>query len=137
MMVTEDKELPYEKLKFYQNICGIRKIIVKTTDEFPARKIRLVSQMQDAARSAKQNIIEGYKKDSAGAFANSIKISRGSLGELSGDWDDCYEDGLIEQEAYQKLKELIKKTDFLIDHYLDSLYKLSKEGKWKSRFKKG
>lgn len=129
-------EKAYEKLKFYQNICEIRKIIVKTTNKFPAKKIRLISQMQDAARSAKQNIIEGYQKDSAGEFGRGIKISRGSLGEVAGDWDDSFEDGLIKEEEYLGLKKIIQETNFLIDRYLDSLYKLNKEGKWRSRFNK-
>ncbi len=91
--------------------------------------------MRDSARSAKQNIREGYRKDTAGEFGHSIKISAGSLGELEGDIDDCFEDGLIAKEEYNGLKSLFRQTNFQIDHYLDSLYRLNREGKWKSRFK--
>jgi len=98
--------------------------------------MRLVSQMRDAARSAKQNIREGYRKDTAGEFGHSIKISAGSLGELEGDADDCFEDALITKEEYDKLKDLFGKTNYQIDRYLDSLNKMNKEGRWKSRFKK-
>ena len=69
----------YEKLKFYQDICDIRKKIFLITERFAKSHMRLVSQMRDAARSAKQNIREGYKKLSVGEFAHSINISRGSL----------------------------------------------------------
>lgn len=92
--------------------------------------------MLDAARSAKQNIREGYRKDSAGQFAQSIKISAGSLEELEGDVDDCLEDGFIDEEEYQILKKLFSQTNYQIDRYLDSLYKMNKEGKWKTRFKR-
>jgi four helix bundle protein len=92
--------------------------------------------MQDAARSAKQNIREGYSKDTAAEFAHSILISKGSLSELEGDLDDSYEDNLLEEKDYIALKELISKTNYQIDKYLDSLYKLEKEGKWKRRFKR-
>jgi four helix bundle protein len=92
--------------------------------------------MRDGARSAKQNIREGYRRDSAREFSRYIKISAGSLGELEGDIDDCFEDGLITKEEYNKLKDLFGKTNHQIDRYLDSLYQLDKEGKWKSRFKK-
>ena len=126
----------YEKLKFYQNICKIRSIISKIVRSFGPSELRLISQMKDAARSAKQNIIEGYKKDNRGEFAHSIKISRGSLGELEGDLDDCYEDGLISKDSYLNLKDLIGKTHYQIDRYLDSLYKMDRDGKWKTRFKK-
>ncbi len=126
----------YENLKFYQNICEIRSLVHKITDRFRSSQLRLVSQMCDAARSAKQNIREGYAKDSAGEFARSIKISRGSLEELEGDLDDCHEDGLITSVEFDQLKGLIKVTFLQIDRYIDSLYKLEREGKWKIRFKR-
>lgn len=126
----------YEKLKFYQNICKIRRLIYHVTERFPRSLMRLVGQMRDSARSAKQNIREGYRKDTAGEFAHSIKISRGSLDELEGDVDDCFEDRLITKEEYNILKDLFGQTKYQIDHYLDSLSKLVKEGKWKTRFKK-
>lgn len=92
--------------------------------------------MRDAARSAKQNIREGYSKDSAGTFINSIKISRGSLEELEGDVDDCYEDKLITEAEYDTIKKLVKLTFLQIDRYIDAVYKLEREGKWKVRFKR-
>lgn len=126
---------PYENLKFYQNICEIRNLIYRITERFSKTHLRLVSQMRDAARSAKQNIREGYRKDSVGEFARGIKISIGSLQELEGDIDDCFEDGLIDKEEHDNLKDMFGKTNYQIDRYLDSLYKLDREGRWKSRFK--
>ncbi|MFH1320848.1 MAG: four helix bundle protein [Bacteroidota bacterium] len=130
------QQAPYEKLKFYQNICEIRRIIFKLTQSFAKKHMRLISQINDAARSGKQNIREGYRRDTAGEFGRFIKISAGSLEELEGDVDDCFEDGLITKVDYDKLKDLFGKTKYQIDRYLDSLYKLDKEGKWKSRFKR-
>lgn len=130
------KNAPYEKLKFYQNICEIRKIIYKITESFNYKHLKLVNQMRDAARSAKQNIREGYRKDSSREFSHYIKISAGSLEELSGDVDDCLEDRLISKDEFKKLNDLFGLTNYQIDRYLDSLYKLEKEGKWKTRFKK-
>ncbi|MBI5873349.1 MAG: four helix bundle protein [Candidatus Omnitrophica bacterium] len=129
------RKAAYEDLRFYQNICLIRKIVYDLTERFYKSHIRLVGQMRDAARSAKQNIREGYRKDTVGEFAHSIKISIGSLGELEGDVDDCFEDGLITKEEYSELKDFFGKTNFQIDRYLDALYKLDKDGKWNSRFK--
>jgi len=130
------KSAPYEKLKFYQNICEIRRFIYKITKRFEKTHLRLASQMRDAARSAKQNIREGYRKDTVGEFSHFIKISAGSLSELEGDIDDCFEDKLISQEEHVKLKNLFSLTNYQIDRYLDSLYKLNQNGAWKSRFKK-
>lgn len=136
-MVTKSYSQPaYENLEFYKNISVIRKIVYRITEGFRKTHLRLASQMQDAARSAKQNIREGYTKDTAGEFAHSIIISKGPISELEGDLDDCSEDKLIDEKEYLFLKELISKTKYQIDRYIDSLYKLEKEGKWKTRFKR-
>lgn len=132
----EYKKQPYENLEFYKNICLLRKTIYEITKRFLNKNLRLVNQMRDAARSAKQNIREGYDKDSAGEFGHSIKISRGSLSELEGDIDDCNEDKLISEEEFSSLKTLINRTRYQIDRFIDALYKLDKLGKWKSRFKR-
>ena len=100
---------PYEKLKFYQDICELRRLVYKITGKFPKEYIRLISQMRDASRSAKQNIREGYRKGSIGEFIHSIKISQASLEELSGDIEDCYEDGLITKEEFEDINKIVKK----------------------------
>jgi four helix bundle protein len=106
-------EAAYEKLKFYQIICEIRRRIYQLTERFPKIHMRLVSQMRDAARSAKQNIREGYKKGTISEFIHSINISRGSLEELSGDLEDCREDGLITDKEFGELSQLCQNTDYL------------------------
>ncbi len=128
------KQEPYEKLKFYQNICYIRKSIYLLTKPFAKTHPKVVSQARDAARSAKQNIREGYLKDSIGIFINQLKISKGSLNELLGDLEDFFEDKLIKHTDFIKTKILIQKTDYMIDRYIDAVSKLAKQGKWKKRF---
>jgi four helix bundle protein len=93
--------------------------------------MRLVSQMRDAARSAKQNIREGYRKWSIGEFIQSIKISQGSLEELSGDMDDCLEDRLINKDEYDLFIKFYRSADYMSTRYISSLYKIEKEGTWK------
>ncbi|MFH1800898.1 MAG: four helix bundle protein [Candidatus Omnitrophota bacterium] len=122
----------YEKLKFYQDICDIRRLVQKITARFPASQFRLTSQIRDAARSAKQNIREGYKKGTANEFMRSIMISRGSLEELGGDIEDCWEDGLITEDECEHLKRLIRSVDFLSVRYLRALTVMKKAGTWKA-----
>ena len=87
-------------------------MVYRITERFRKTHFRLVAQMRDSARSAKQNIREGYRKDTAGEFGHSIKISAGSLSELEGDVDDCLEDGLITNEENTKLKDFaLSQTD--------------------------
>jgi four helix bundle protein len=133
-MGMERRKPAYESLKFYQDISELRKLICVITKRFEKTHIRLVSQMRDAARSAKQNIREGYRKGSAGEFAHSVRISQGSLEELGGDVNDCYEDGLIDKEELDILCGLIDSATFLSGRYLISLEKLKNDGKWKMPF---
>jgi four helix bundle protein len=128
---TQAKSPAYSSLIFYKNICDIRRYVYKITKRFEKTHLRLVSQMRDAARSAKQNIRESYKKGSIGEFIHGINISRGSLEELRGDIEDCHEDGLLFKDEFEKLIDLIKSADYMSFKYLESLYKMEKENKWK------
>jgi len=136
LQIKEYKKPAYESLKFYQDACEIRRLISKITKRFERSHMRLVSQMRDAARSAKQNIREGYKKGTAGEFGHSIRISQGSLEELKGDVDDCLEDGLISKAESDVLGSLIRSASYLSSRYLISLNKLKNEKKWIVPFKK-
>lgn len=122
---------PYEKLKFYQDICQIRRLIHRITEQFSKTHLRLISQMRDSARSAKQNIREGYRRGTLGEFIHSIKISQGSLEELSGDIEDCREDKLITEDEYTEFSRLYRSASYLSNQYLKSAYKMEQEGSWK------
>jgi four helix bundle protein len=126
----------YENLKFYQDICQIRRFIHKITDRFMKTQPRLASQMRDAARSAKQNIREGYRKGSIGEYAHSINISLSSLEELSGDIEDCQEDGLLNEDEFNEFSQLFQSATYMAGQYLKSLYKMEREGTWKVPGKK-
>jgi four helix bundle protein len=128
----EKKTAAYEKLKFYQDICEIRRKIYQITERFPKIQMRLVSQMRDAARSAKQNIREGYKKGTIGEFIHSINISRGSLEELSGDVEDCREDGLMTPEEFEEINGLVKSVDYLSSRYIQAISKMKESGTWRN-----
>lgn len=122
----------YENLKFYQDICEIRRLVYGMTKRFWKTDIRLVSQMRAAARSAKQNIREFYKLGTLGQFRRGIVISLGSLEELSGDVEDCLEDRLISKAEFTRLTDLIKSADYMAGRYLRSLYEMEQAGTWKA-----
>lgn len=122
---------PYESLKFYQNICEIRILIQETTDRFSKTNLRLISQMRDSARSAKQNIREGYRKGSLGEFLHSIRISLGSLEELSGDMEDCLKDKLITQAEFDNFTKLYKSASYLVTRYLKSMSTITMKNLWR------
>jgi len=124
-------EAAYEKLKFYQDICEIRRLIYGITERFRKTHLRLVSQMRDAARSSKQNIREGYKKGTVGGFRRGIVISLGSLEELAGDVEDSFEDDLISNEEFEKLAKLFRSANYMAGRYLMSLNKMERDGTWR------
>ncbi len=121
---------PYEKLKFYQDICELRKLVAAIITRFEKSHIRLVSEMRSATRSAKQNIREGYSRGSLAEFLKAIRISQGSLEELSGDIDDCLEDKLINPQEHDQLTKLCKSALYMSNQYLKSMNKSSNKGKW-------
>jgi restriction system protein len=80
--------MSYKDLKSYQNTV----IIYDFTAEFAARYIdrssRTKDQMVQAARSAKQNIVEGSAQKNLEGEIYLLKIARGSLKELLEDYED-------------------------------------------------
>jgi four helix bundle protein len=127
-----EKQKPYEHLKFYKDICEIRKFIHEITERFSKNNLRLVSQMRDAARSAKQNIREGYRKGTLPEFLNGIRISQGSLEELSGDIEDCLEDKLISKQEADKFSKLCHSAIFMSIQYVKAMQKPENSKAWKS-----
>jgi len=122
---------PYENLIVYKQICELRKLIYKYTEPFAKSEPRRSSQMRDAIRSTKQNFKEGYQRGSIRIFINSCRVGYGSLEELIGDIDDCFDDGLFTADIYNQLIDLAKKTHYLLNNYIQSLYKIEKKGTWK------
>ncbi|MCX6739789.1 MAG: four helix bundle protein [Candidatus Parcubacteria bacterium] len=122
---------PYENLIVYKQICLLRILIYKHTAPFAKSEPRRASQMRDAIRSAKQNFKEGYQRGSIRIFINSCKVSYGSMEELIGDIEDCHDDGLFDTNTFNQLMDLAKKTHYLLNNYIQSLFKIEKEGTWK------
>lgn len=104
----------------WRNAYELRRLIYSTSKNFPISEFRRVSQMNDAARSIKQNIQEGYGR-SLGEYIRYLVISKGSLAELSGDIEDCCDDGLINGEQFEILNSLAGRTDFLLMRLIQSL----------------
>lgn len=127
-----EKKRPYEHLKFYKDICEIRKFIYEITERFTKIHMRLVSQMRDAARSAKQNIREGYRKGTLAEFLNGIRISQGSLEELSGDFEDCFDDKLVTEEEKNRFSKMYNSAIYLSTQYLKSMFLSANQAKWKT-----
>ena len=62
MMPEDRNKQGYKKLVVWNNAKILRKGVYDITKRFPKSEMRRVSQMNDAARSVKQNIQEGYNR---------------------------------------------------------------------------
>lgn len=87
--------------------------------------------MRDAARSAKQNIKEGYRKGTLGEFIHSIRISMGSLEELQGDMEDCLEDKLVSDSEFEKFSKLYQSASYMSTQYVKSMNRAENKKNWK------
>ncbi|MDP8247532.1 MAG: four helix bundle protein [Candidatus Tritonobacter lacicola] len=128
--MKQTKAPGYKKLIVWQNAKKLRKLVYDITVRFPRSEMRRTSQMRDSARSVKQNIQEGYQRYSIKEYIRFLDISKGSLGELSGDVEDCFEDKLITEEEFKKIDKLCGTTDYLLARLISSLRKKVKDGTW-------
>lgn len=80
----------YKKLLSYQKSVIIYDATVRFCDRFLKRGDRTVDQMVQAARSGKQNIVEGSKisATSSALEINLVNVARASLEELLEDYTD-------------------------------------------------
>lgn len=111
----------YKKLIVWREAAKLRKLVYDISKRFSNKEIRRTSQMSDATRSVKQNIQESYNSGSTAKYLNSLSISKGSLGELIGDVEDCLEDGLVTKEEFDLLTSIIGRKDYLLMRLIQAL----------------
>jgi len=101
-MTTEKSRIPYKNLKTYQQAGIIYDLTAEFCERFleegdkaclPARqgykRYKLREQMEGAARSAKQNIVEGASQGtSLKGYIKLLGVALGSLKELNEDFED-------------------------------------------------
>ena len=86
--ILDNGHWDYTKLLCYQKAVVIYDLTFHFCNRFIAKSDRTFDQMVQAARSGKQNIVEGYT-DATTSFEIAIKlynIARGSLKELLEDY---------------------------------------------------
>ncbi len=81
--------MSYRELKSYQQATTIYDFTVKFCDRYIDRKSRTVDQMVQAARSGKQNIVEGASEKTSKQGALKLTgVARASFQELLEDYED-------------------------------------------------
>jgi len=61
-------------------------------------------------------------------YINHLNIAQGSLLELRGDVEDCFDDKLINKELFLQINELAGKTGYLFKRLIQSLIRKREHG---------
>jgi four helix bundle protein len=104
----------YKELLVYKRADELRSFIFNITEKFPISERRRKEHMRDSARSVKQNIVGGWKRETTKQYIEFLSFSFGSLGELKEDSEDCFKDKLISQQIHDELIRRCGEIDYLM-----------------------
>lgn len=92
MIKPERKPYGYRELLAYRKAEELQYACAELTHTFPKAKtmIALADQMDRSARSVKQNIVEGWKRNSTKEYYDFLGFSIGANTELEEDCDDIW-----------------------------------------------
>lgn len=96
----------YQYLAVWQNAALLRVLIRKFTLTLPLWEKRLKAQLDDAARSQKRNIEEGWKRSTTSEYLNFLGFAQGSLEEVKGDIRDAKTDAFLRSKPLSTLKDI-------------------------------
>ena len=120
----------FEDLKCWQACREVRIFIIKLVKSYPKEeRYSLVDNMKRAARSTTQNIAEGFGRFHYKENAQFCRISRGSLFELLDDLITSIDEEFINQEDYQKGRDLISNALAILNGYINYLNRQSSNRK--------
>jgi four helix bundle protein len=84
----------------------------------PIERFNLVSQITRAATSMTNNIAEGYGRYHFQESIQFFRIARGSVVELKDDLNICLDEGYVNSEIAQELKQQADRVEQLINGYI-------------------
>lgn len=103
----------YQYLAAWQNSALLRVLIRKFTNTLPLDstlkqplEYRRKAQMDDAARSVKRNIEEGWKRPTTSEDLQFLGYSQASLEEVRGDTRDAKQDGFLKSRPGSSLLDI-------------------------------
>ena len=97
----------YQRLGAWQNSALLRVLVrvwTKGLIENHKDEYRLKAQVDDAARSVKRNIEEGFKRPTTKEYLDFLGFSQASLEEVKGDIRDAKTDGFLQSVPGSTLK---------------------------------
>jgi len=121
MLTRRKKPEGYKELLVYRRAVELQDFIYKITESFPITERRRKEHMRDSARSVKQNIVEGWKRETTQQYIDFLSFSFGSLGELKEDGEDCFKNNLINPDISGELTKRCGEIDFLMGRLKSAL----------------
>ncbi len=111
----------FEKLDVWRRAVDFAAFVYDCTKTFPAEeRFGITSQMRRAVVSVSSNIAEGSSRSSRQDFARFVEMAVGSLYELVSQGFIARKQGLLDEQAFQKLysesEELIRMLSGLRNH---------------------
>ncbi len=118
------KLLSFEELDCWKASRDVKNEVRIIIKRFPSEeKYALTDNMRRASRSITENIAEGFGRFHYQENIQFCRISRGSLFELIDQYITAKDESYINDEEYNKGRELIKKAIALLNGYINYLRK--------------
>jgi four helix bundle protein len=112
----------------WQKGMALSKAVYRATTHMPSsEQFGLTSQMRRAAVSVPSNIAEGYALESRRAYLKHLRIARGSLAELSPQWELAVDLEMLRQSTH--ILDLLAEAD----RVLQGLIRAVRESRAKPR----
>ncbi|MGD8880786.1 MAG: four helix bundle protein [Desulfobacterales bacterium] len=112
----------FEDLQCWQACREVRIFISELVKSYPKEeRFSIVDNMKRAARSATQNIAEGFGRFHYKENLQFCRVSRGSLYELIDDLITSIDEGFINKEDYELGKIKISNAMALLNGYINYL----------------
>ena len=112
----------FEDLQCWQACREVRIFIAELVKSYPKEeRFSIVDNMKRAARSATQNIAEGFGRFHYKENLQFCRVSRGSLHELVDDLITSIDEGFIDQEDYELGRSKISNALALLNGYISYL----------------
>ena len=119
-------EIHMNRIRTYRDLIAWQKgmelskaLYIATRKMPPSEQFGLTSQMRRAAVSIPSNIAEGYALESKKAYLKHLRISRGSLAELSTQWELAIDLEMIQSNS--RIQALLQEVDRILQGLIRSV----------------
>ncbi|MEX2270444.1 MAG: four helix bundle protein [Vicinamibacterales bacterium] len=121
---------PLEGLVAYQIAVDLKIQIGTLLERTPAgRDLRFNGQIRGASESLVSNIAEGHRRYNPAEFANFLRYSRASIGELQERLPDGISRKFYAANDIASIMELLEREAVVVGRLRDSMFRLAKRRK--------